>query len=127
MALSPLKSPRVRLPLARGGKLRALAVTSNKRASVAPDIPIAADTLPGFELAGWYGVLAPGATPRGIVDKLGASIHRGMQAPEIKARVAADGSEAVGSLPKEFDRFLRGEMARFAKVIKDAGIKPGEL
>ena len=126
MALSPLKSPRVRLPLARGGKLRALAVTSNKRASVAPDIPIAADTLPGFELAGWYGVLAPGATPRGIVDKFGASIHRGMQAPEIKARVAADGSEAVGSLPGEFDRFLRSEMARFAKVIKNAGIKPGE-
>ena len=98
MALSPLKSPRVRRRMARGGKLRALAVTSNKRASVAPDIPVAADTLPGFELAGWYGVLAPGA----------------------------DGSEAVGSLPKEFDRFLRSEMARFAKVIKDAGIKPGE-
>ena len=72
MALSPLKSPRVRLPLARGGKLRALAVTSNKRASV-----------------------------------------------------AADGSEAVGSLPGAFDRFLRSEMARFAKVIKNAGIKPG--
>ncbi len=121
-----ISSIQTSLPLVRGGKLRALAVTSLQRASVAPEVPPVSDTLAGFQLAGWYGVLAPAATPRAIVDKLGAAIHRGMQSPEVKARVAGDGSEAVGSLPNDFDRFLRSEMARFAKVIKEAGIKPAE-
>lgn len=114
------------LPLARGGKLRALAVTSEKRSHAAPDIPPVSDTLPGFQLAGWYGVLAPAATPRLIIDKLGAAIAQGMQAADVKARVAADGSESVGSLPRDFDRFLRSEITRFAKVIKDAGLRTSE-
>ncbi len=112
------------LPLVRGGRLRALAVTSAKRSAAAPEIPPAADTLPGFESIGWYGVVAPVETPPDIVAKLAAAIAKGMQAPEVKARIAADGSEAVGSQPREFDRFLRSEMLRFSKVIKDAGIRP---
>jgi tripartite-type tricarboxylate transporter receptor subunit TctC len=121
-----ISSIQTSLPLARGGKLRALAVTSEKRSHAAPEIPPVSDTLPGFQLAGWYGVLAPAATPPRIVDKLGAAIAQGMQTPETKARVATDGSEAVGSLPKDFDRFLRSEMVRFAKVIKDAGLRGSE-
>lgn len=111
------------LPLARGGKLRAIAVTSAKRSEAATEIPPVSDTLPGFEAIGWYGVLAPAGTPQPIVDKLAAAIAQGMQSPQVKARVAADGSEAVGSLPREFDRFLRREIVRFAKVIKDAGLR----
>jgi tripartite-type tricarboxylate transporter receptor subunit TctC len=114
------------VPLARGGRLRAIAVTSAKRSSAAPEIPPVSDTLPGFEAIGWYGVLAPAGTPQAIVDKLAAAIAQGMQAPEVKARVAADGSETVGSAPREFDRFLRSEMVRFAKVIKDAGLRTAD-
>lgn len=114
------------LPLARGGRLRALAVTSEKRSHAAPDIPPVSDTLPGFQLAGWYGVLAPAATPQPIINKLGAAIAQGMQAADVKARVAADGSEAVGSLPRDFDRFLRSELVRFSKVIKEAGLGGSE-
>ena len=121
-----ISSIQTSLPLARGAKLRALAVTSEKRSSAAPDIPPVSDTLPGFQLAGWYGVLAPAATPAHIVDKLGAAIAKGMQAPEVKARIAADGSDSVGSLPKDFERFLRSEMMRFAKVIKEAGLRDNE-
>jgi tripartite-type tricarboxylate transporter receptor subunit TctC len=112
------------LPLARGGKLRPIAVTSLKRAHGAPEIPTIAETLPGFEAIGWYGVMAPRGTPAAIVDKLAGAIAKGMQSPEVKARVAADASEAVGSTPQEFDRFLRSELARFAKVIKALGIRP---
>jgi tripartite-type tricarboxylate transporter receptor subunit TctC len=101
-------------------------VTSAKRSHAAPDIPPVSDTLPGFEAIGWYGVLAPAGTPPRIIDKLGAAIAQGMQSPEIKARVAGDGSEAIGSSPQEFERFLRSEMMRFAKVIKDAGIRNNE-
>ncbi len=114
------------VPLARGGRLRAIAVTSAKRSSAAPEIPPVSDTLPGFEAIGWYGVLAPAGTPQPIIDKLAAAIAQGMQAPEIKARVAADGSETVGSSPRDFDRFLRSEMVRFAKVIKEAGLRNQE-
>lgn len=114
------------LPISRGGKLRALAVTSAKRSHAAPEIPATAETLPGFEAIGWYGVVAPAATPPRIVAKIAAAVAQGMQSPDIKTRLAADGSEAVGNQPHEFDRFLRGEMLRFAKVIKDAGIRAGE-
>lgn len=111
------------LPLARSGKLRPLAVTSRKRSNAAPDIPAVAETLPDFEAIGWYGVMTPRGTPPAIVDRLAAAIAKGMQSSEVKARVATDGSEAVGSTPREFDRFLRSELARFARVIKAAGIR----
>jgi tripartite-type tricarboxylate transporter receptor subunit TctC len=82
-----------------------------------------AETLPGFEAIGWYGVVAPAGTPQIIITRLAAAIAQGMQSPDAKARAASDGSEAIGSTPAEFDRFLRSELARFAKVIKDAGIR----
>lgn len=111
------------LPLARGGRLRPLAVTSSQRSSAAPDVPTVAETLPGFQAIGWYGVMAPKGTPQPIIDRLAAAITQGMQAPEVRTRVAADGSEAVGSTPREFDRFVRSELERFARTIKDAGIR----
>jgi len=110
------------LPLARAGKLRPLGVTSLKRSAAAGDVPAVAETLPGFEAIGWYGVLAPKGTPQPVVERLATAIGKGLQDPEVKARVAKDGSETVGNTPQQFDRFLRSEMSRFAKVIKAAGI-----
>ncbi|MEO7728204.1 MAG: tripartite tricarboxylate transporter substrate binding protein [Burkholderiales bacterium] len=111
------------MSLARAGKVRAMAVTSLKRSAAAPDVPAIAETLPGFETIGWYGVVAPKKTPAALVQRLSQAIAKGLQSPEIKERLAADGSEAVGSTPAEFDRHMANEVARFKKVIKDAGIR----
>jgi tripartite-type tricarboxylate transporter receptor subunit TctC len=111
------------LPLARSGKLKGLGVTSRERSAAAPDIPPIADTLPGFVSIGWYGVLAPKGTPRAVVDRLAGAMAKGMQTPEVRARVATDGSEVVAGTPEEFDRHLRAELDRFRRIIRDAGIK----
>jgi tripartite-type tricarboxylate transporter receptor subunit TctC len=111
------------LPLARAGKVRVLAVTSLKRSNAAPDVPTIAETLPGFDTIGWYGVVAPKRTPAAIVNRLSGAIAEGLQSPDVKERLAADGSEAVGSTPAEFERHIRSEVARFRQVIRDAGIR----
>ncbi len=111
------------LPLARAGKVRALAVTSLKRSPAAPDVPAIAETLPGYETIGWYGVVAPKATPAALVTRLSRAIAAGLQSPEVKERLAADGSETVGSTPAEFERHIASEVARFRLVIRDAGIR----
>ena len=111
------------LPLARAGKVRALAVTSLRRSAAAPDVPTVAETLPGFEVIGWYGVVAPKGTPAAIVNRLSGAIAKGLQSPEVRERFAADGSETVGSTPAEFERHIVSEIARFRQVIRDAGIR----
>ena len=111
------------LPLARGGKLRALAVTSARRSNAAPEYPTVAETLAGYESIGWYGVVAPRGTPLQVVELLGRTIANGLQSKDVKERLAADGSETVGNTPVEFEHFMQKELARFAKVIKDAGIR----
>ena len=111
------------LPLARAGKVRALAITSLKRSNAAPDVPTVAETMPGFELFGWYGVVAPKATPAAIVNRLSSAIAQGLQSAEVRERFAADGSETVGGTPGEFERYIVSEIARFRQVIRDAGIR----
>jgi len=111
------------LPLARAGKVRVLAVTSLQRSSAAPDIPAVAETLPGFETIGWYGVVAPKRTPAAVVNALNAAIVRGLRAADVRERLAADGSEAVGSSPAEFERHIVTEIARFRRVIREAAIR----
>ena len=111
------------LPLARGGKLRALAVTSSTRMTATGDVPALSETITGFEAIGWYGVVAPGATPRAVINKLHGAIASGMQAPDVKTRLAAEGSEAVSTTPTDFAAFLRNELARFAQAIKTAGVE----
>lgn len=111
------------LPLARAGKVRALAVTSLKRSAAAPEVPAVAETLPDFETIGWYGVVAPKATPVALVNRLSRAIADGLRAPEVRERLAADGSEAVGSTPAEFDRHMASELARFKRVISDVGMR----
>jgi len=113
----------VGLPLARSGKLRALAVTSARRTNAAPEYPTVAETLPGYESIGWYGVVAPRGTPRAAVELLSRTIANGLQSKDVKERLAADGSETVGNTPVEFEHFMQRELTRYAKVIKDAGIR----
>jgi tripartite-type tricarboxylate transporter receptor subunit TctC len=113
------------LPYAKDGRLRALGVTSAKRAPGAPDIPTIAEAgVPGYEATQWFGVLAPAGTSRDIVNRLHKEIVRVLQAPEIRQRLSADGADPVGSTPQEFAAYLRSETAKWADVIRSAGIKP---
>ncbi len=112
-------------PHIKSGRLRALGVTGSKRAPGADDIPTIAEAgVPGYEAVQWYGVLAPAATPRDIIVKLHTGVVRALQNPEVRQRLLNDGAEPVGSSPEEFAAYLRGETAKWAKVIQAAGIKP---
>ena len=113
------------IPHVRSGRLRALAVTSTKRTAAAPDVPTLAEAaLPGYDAVQWYGVLAPAQTPPDIVARLHAEIARILQSPDVKDRLRGDGADPVGNPPDEFARFIREETGKWAKVARDAGIKP---
>ena len=115
----------VALPQAQGGRLRALAVTSKQRVSTAPDIPTAAESgLPGYEASTWFGLFAPAATPRDIVAKLSAESASGLNAPDVKERMAAQGLFVVANTPEQFTAFVKAEIPRWAKIVKDAHVKP---
>ena len=111
------------VPLARGGRVRALAVTSAKRVNALPDIPAVAETIADCQAVGWTGVVAPKATPAVIVKRLAEAIAQGLQLPDAVARFVADGSEVKTSTPAEFDRFMRSELTRYAQLVKAAGIR----
>jgi tripartite-type tricarboxylate transporter receptor subunit TctC len=107
------------------GKVRAIAVLSAQRSTVIPETPTAREAgVENFEVPIWYGILAPAATPREIIARLNAEIVKALTAPEMKERLATAGIEPVTSTPEQFGVFIKSETARYAKVVKDAGIKP---
>jgi tripartite-type tricarboxylate transporter receptor subunit TctC len=106
----------------RSGRLRAIATGGLQRAAVLPDIPTVAETLPGFESIGWYGVLVPAGTPRDIVMKLNAEINRGLK--DLHPVLLKDGAETIGGTPEDFDRHFRAEMKKWAELLKEIGQKP---
>jgi tripartite-type tricarboxylate transporter receptor subunit TctC len=113
------------LPHIKSGRLRGLGVTSAKRAGGVPDIPTIAEAgVPGYEAVQWFGLLAPAATPREIVSRLHGETVRALQAVDVRSRLSADGADPVGSTPEEFAAFIRSETAKWAKVVKQAGIQP---
>ena len=123
----PLMSPTIfaALPHVKSGRLRGLGVTTAKRAFGAPDIPTIAEAgVPGYEASNWFGVSAPAATPREITQLLSAAIARVLQQAEIRARIATDGAEPVGTTPDEFSAFVRSETVKWGKVARRAGIEP---
>jgi tripartite-type tricarboxylate transporter receptor subunit TctC len=111
------------LPLARAGKIRALAVTSPQRSALAPDLPTVAETLAGYEVVGWYGLAAPAATPRDVVAKLNSVTNKVLQAPDLIAKYNGLGFEAVGGTPEEASARIASDVVRWTKIIRDAGIK----
>lgn len=113
----------VSLALVKGGKLKLLAVATPKRMEELPDVPTIAETIPGFNSAAWFGVVAPPKTPKGIVDKLNADINEALRDPEVKKRLAQLSSEVVGGTPEATAAFMREEVARWGNVIKSANIK----
>ena len=109
----------------KAGKLRALGVTSAARSPALPAVPTIAEAgLPGYEATQWFGVLAPAGTPRAIIDRLHQEIARIVRAPEMRERLSTEGTEAVGGTPEEFAALIKAETEKWARVIRDAGIKP---
>jgi tripartite-type tricarboxylate transporter receptor subunit TctC len=108
----------------KSGRLQALGVTTAKRSPAEPELPTMQEAgVPGYEVAGWYGVLAPANTPQPIINKLNREIVRILKAPESAARLAADGSEPVGSSPGQFAAHIKTEVAKWAKLVKEADIR----
>ncbi len=112
------------LPQVKSGRLRALGVTTPQRSALLPGVPTIAESgLPGFEVQQNYGVLAPAGTPREIVLRLNQEIAKAMRTEDAKSRLLADGSEVKVSTPEEFEKAIMAEIAKWSKVIKQAGIK----
>ena len=108
----------------RSGRLRALAVTPGKRAPALPDTPTLAEAgVPGVVVVNWYGLIAPKGTPKAAIDRVAAETIKAVQAPELKKRLVADGSEGVGTRPADFASHIRAESAQWRRVIKQAGIR----
>ena len=110
-------------PHVKSGRLRGIAVTGAKRSTAAPQFPTVAETLPGFEIVGWTGLLAPAKTPLAIIDKLHTETLRALQSREVGDRMKSEGAEIVGNSPAEFTEFLKADLQRWARVIKRAGAK----
>jgi tripartite-type tricarboxylate transporter receptor subunit TctC len=111
-------------PLAKGGKLRALAVTTAKRSSVAPEVPTLAESgLAGYEVGSWQGVFAPAGTPPEIVKRLNAEIVKIIRMPDVNEKLTALGAEPVGNTPEEFGALVRAEVGKWADVVKKSGAK----
>ena len=110
---------------AAAGKLKALAVTSARRASTLPDVPTAAESgLPGYEAIGWFGLLAPAATPRELVAKISADANKVLADPDVKQKTLALGAEPSGNTPEQFARFIRDDQAKWSKLMRERGITP---
>ena len=114
----------VSLPHVRAGKLKALAVSTRTRSPLAPEVPTVHEAgVPGYDVSVWFGVLTVAGTPREVVQRLNTEMVKVLTSPEIKERFAKQGVEVVAGTPEHFAGFLRSEVDRWAKVVKDAGIK----
>ena len=112
------------LPLIKAGKLRAIAVTSLKRAAALPDVPTISESgLPGFEASSWFGVLAPAGTPAPVVAKINADVNKWLQSPEARDQLLVQGANAAGGTPEQFAAHIRAETEKWAKVVKASGAK----
>lgn len=111
-------------PHIRSGRLRLLAVTSKTRAALWPDTPAASEDVPGYESGGWFGYVAPAATPRDVVLRLNEEINRAMKSSEIAEKLAAAGLIVVTEPPEFFGNLLRSDYAKYGKLVKDIGFQP---
>jgi tripartite-type tricarboxylate transporter receptor subunit TctC len=110
-------------PHIKSGKIRAIAVTGVQRSKLFPELPTIAETLPGYNASGWYGLVAPAATPKEIINRLNAETVRVLRMPEIVARLSSQTAEPVGSTPEQFTAFIRSEIEKWGKLVKATNMK----
>jgi tripartite-type tricarboxylate transporter receptor subunit TctC len=109
----------------KAGRLRALGMAGAQRSQVMPEVPTIAESgLPGFEVSAWYGLFAPAATPRAIVDRLNGEALRILKLPDVQQRLRGEAFETPADTPEAFAAVIRVELAKWATVVKEAGIKP---
>jgi tripartite-type tricarboxylate transporter receptor subunit TctC len=111
-------------PNAAAGQVRALGTTGNKRSELTPDVPTVAEAgVPGYEATIWLGIMAPAGTPQPVVDKLNAEINKVIERPDVKEAWAKQGAVPMVMSPAAFDKYLRGDIEKWAKVVQASGIK----
>ncbi len=112
------------MPHIQAGKLRGLAISTPRRLAQLPEVPtFIEEGISGFDVANWYGVMAPAGTPRDIVQKLNADINKAMQVPEVRARLEGVGTQLREQSPAEFEAYMKAEVVKYAKLIKDTGVR----
>jgi tripartite-type tricarboxylate transporter receptor subunit TctC len=117
-------SPLNTLPHVRAGKLRALAVSSAQRAAILPQLPTVAESgVPGYDVSGWYGWVAPAGTPASIVNLLSRELERAVKLPDVAKTLAEDGGEPVGSTPVQFQKLIAEEVPRWRTIVKTSGMR----
>ena len=120
VAVVPLSTS---LQFIKSGRLRALAVTALKRTGALPDVPTVAESgVPGFDSTSWQGLFVPAKTPRDIVETIQRSVVKALEAADVRDRIHAMGQEIVGSTPEEFDAKVKSDLAKFARIVKEAHI-----
>jgi tripartite-type tricarboxylate transporter receptor subunit TctC len=107
----------------KGGKLRALAVTSAEREPSLPDVPTVAETVPGYEATAWFGIGMPKGTPKEIIDKVNAEVNRALADPKMRARLAELGGKPIAGTPEDFGKVIAAETAKWEKVVISSGAK----
>jgi tripartite-type tricarboxylate transporter receptor subunit TctC len=110
-------------PQVKAGKLRGLAVTGMKRSPSFPELPAIAETVPGYEVTNWFGILAPAGTSRAIVARLNKDLNVALGSRDLRERLASQGADVVGGTPEEFAKIIRSDFAKWAKVVKESGAK----
>jgi tripartite-type tricarboxylate transporter receptor subunit TctC len=112
------------VPLVKGGKVKAIAVTTGRRAAALPDVPTIAESgVPGFEASSWFGVLAPAGTPPDVIARIDAEVGKWLASPDAREKLAAQGAIAAGGTPEDFAKHIAAETAKWAKVVKASGAK----
>lgn len=110
-------------PHIKSGKVKGLAVTSAKRSALLPQLPTIAETLPGYSASGWYGLLAPAATPKPVIARLHEEAVKALRSPDVVAKLSSQGAEPVGNTPEEFTAFIRSEIDKWANLVKAAKMR----
>ena len=110
------------LPQVKGGKMRALAVSTAGRYSPLPDVPTVADTVPGVDFGSWLGLATSPGTPRPIIDRINASVRKVLADPTVRKQLDGQGAEPVGNSPDEYGRYNRAEIERWAAVARQANV-----
>jgi len=111
-------------PHARNGRVRLLAITNRTRVPLWPDVPAAAEAVPGYESGGWFGYVAPTGTPREIVARLNEEINRAIKSPDVAEKLSATGLTVVAESPEYFAQFLKSDYDKYGKLVKDIGFTP---
>jgi tripartite-type tricarboxylate transporter receptor subunit TctC len=111
-------------PLVQSGRMRLIGVTNHMRVPDKPDLPVFADLVPGYDMRGWFGYIAPAGTPPVIIRRLNEEINRAMQQPDVKAKLVASGLYVANESPEFYAKFIKTEFAKYGKIVRDIGFKP---